>query len=45
MKQFYGMSQTGNLKEAVKGLNNPKLILLLSNPEQFSGHVAELETL
>lgn len=45
MKQFYGMSRTGTLKEAVKGLNNPKLILLLSNQEQFSAHVAELETL
>lgn len=45
MKQFYSMSQTGNLKEALKGLTNPKLILLLSNANQFSEHVAELETL
>jgi len=45
VKQFYGMSQSGVLKEAVKGLNNPKLILLMSNQKQFSEHVAELEAL
>lgn len=45
MKQFYGMSRSGVLKEAVKGLNNPKLILLMSNQKQFSEHVEELESL
>lgn len=45
MKQFYGTSQRGDLKEAVKGLSNPKLIMLLSNSEQFSKHVEELETM
>lgn len=45
MKQFYGMSQGGVLKEAVKGLNNPKLILLMSNQKQFAEHVAEIEDL
>lgn len=45
MKQFYGMSQTGNLKEATNGLNQPKLILLLSNDKQFAEHVATLESL
>lgn len=45
LKQFYGMNQTGNLKEAVKGLHDPKLLLLLSNEKQFSEHVLELETL
>lgn len=45
MKQFYGMSKTGNLKEAVKGLNNPKLIMLMSNGDQFATHVEELEKL
>ncbi len=45
MKQFYGKSKTGNLKEAVKGLNQPKLILLMSNNNQFEAHVKELEEL
>ena len=44
MKQFYGMSQTGNLKEALSGLDKPRLILLFSNADQFSAHVAELQT-
>lgn len=43
VKQFFGMSQSGNLKEAVRGLNNPQLIMLLSNQEQFEDHVRELE--
>lgn len=43
MKQFYGMSRSGDLKEAVKGISNPKLIMLMSNSEQFSKHVEELE--
>lgn len=45
MKQFFGASQSGNLKDAVQGLNNPKLIMLLSNSEQFETHVKELESL
>lgn len=45
MRQFFGMSHSGNLKEAVKGLNNPQLIMLLSNNEQFELHVKELAKL
>lgn len=45
MKQFYGMSQRGDLKEALRGLENPKLIMLMSNGEQFAEHVGELEKL
>ncbi|MDE7247505.1 MAG: FIST C-terminal domain-containing protein [Lachnospiraceae bacterium] len=45
MRQFFGMSQNGNLKEAVQGLKNPQLIMLLSNNEQFESHVAKLESL
>ena len=45
MRQIYGTSQSGNLKEAVKGISNPKLILLLSNQEKFKEHVAELAEL
>ncbi len=45
MKQFFGMSQHGNLSEAVRGLNAPQFIMLLSNGEQFEAHVKELERL
>lgn len=45
MKQFYGMSQTGNLTEATNGLSQPKLIILLSNEKQFAEHVTTLEAL
>lgn len=45
MKQFYGMSQKGDIKEAVRGLENPKLIVLMSNGKQFEAHVEELQQL
>ncbi|MCI8513044.1 MAG: hypothetical protein HFI93_00190 [Lachnospiraceae bacterium] len=45
MKQFFGMSQRGNLTEAVSGLSRPQLIMLFSNGEQFEAHVNELEKL
>lgn len=45
MKQFFGMSQSGNLKEAVRGLGKPQLLLMMSNSEQFEAHVRELEEL
>ena len=45
MKQFFGMSQSGSLEEAVKGLQNPQFIMLFSNDEQFEAHVKELERL
>lgn len=45
VKQFFGMSQRGDLKEAVRGLLNPQMILLMSNSGQFEEHVKELEKL
>ena len=39
MKQFFGMSQRGNLDEALQGLYRPQFIMLLSNSEQFEDHV------
>lgn len=45
MKQFFGMSQSGDLKEAVRGLNEPQFIMLLSNSEQFEEHVKMLQQL
>ena len=43
MKQFYGMSQRGNLDEDLSGLRNPEFIMLLSNNNQFEAHVKALE--
>lgn len=45
MKQFFGKSQNGDLNEAVRGLSNPQLIMLMSNSEQFEMHVKKLEQL
>ena len=39
------MSQSGDLQEAVRGLNHPQLIMLLSNGDQFEAHVKKLEEL
>ncbi len=43
MKQTFGMSMSGDLKAAVKGITRPQFIMLFSNNEQFESHVRELE--
>ena len=45
MRQFFGMSQSGNLAEATRGLGRPQFIMLLSNDVQFEAHVKDLEAL
>ncbi len=45
MRQFFGMSQSGDLTEAVSGLDNPQFIMLMSNSAQFETHVKALEKL
>ncbi|MCI8801559.1 FIST N-terminal domain-containing protein [Acetatifactor muris] len=45
MRQYFGMSQKGDLTEAVRGLRNPQFIMLLSNNTQFEAHVKALESL
>lgn len=45
MRQFFGTSRHGNLKEAVQGLGHPQFIMLFSNDGQFDTHVKELEAL
>lgn len=45
MRQFFGMSQNGNMAEAVAGLGKPQLIMLMSNNAQFEMHVKTLEKL
>lgn len=44
MRQFFGMSESGNLSEAVRGLDRPQFIMLMSNSDQFEAHVKALET-
>ncbi len=44
MKQYIGTSAGGNLAEAIRGLENPELIIVcVSDKEQFAGVVADLE--
>ena len=43
MKIFYGMSDRGDLQEALRGLSAPKLIIMMSNGDAFERHVEELE--
>ena len=44
MKQFIGTSQSGNLEEAVRGLEHPRfLIICVSDKEQFQEKVQQLE--
>ena len=43
MKQFFGMSQQGDLSQALSGLYSPQFIMLMSNEKQFEDHVQELE--
>jgi len=45
VRQFFGTNQNGDLKEAVRGLQNPQMIMLISNQGQFEGHVKKLEEL
>lgn len=46
MKQSFGISQQGDLKEAVRGLGQkPQFLMLLSNSGQFEMHVKQLEEL
>lgn len=45
MKLLYGQSNSGNLKEAIREISNPKLLIMFSNEKQFESHVKELEEL
>ena len=45
MRQFFGMSQSGDLAAAVRGLDRPQFIMLLSNNAQFEAHVKTLESM
>ena len=45
MKINYSESKSGNLRDALKGIHSPQLIIMMSNADQFEKHVAELEEL
>ena len=45
MKQFIGKSDSGDLKEALRGISDPQIILMISNEKQFEEHVATLAQL
>ena len=42
MREVYGKSDRGDLKEALKGISNPDAFILISNGKQFEQHVKEL---
>ncbi len=43
MKMYYGADPTGKVQGALKGLSNPKLIIMTSAADHFEDNVAELE--
>ena len=43
VKQIYRVDKSGNLAQAISEITAPKLLLLMSNNEQFEQHVEELE--
>lgn len=44
MKEIFGISKSGNLKEAIQKIRDPQLLLLIVNEkEQFAEHVKGLE--
>lgn len=45
MEQFIGKSMSGDIKEAVYGLQDPKFIILFSKEELFEKNVHEIEKL
>ncbi|MCR5108542.1 MAG: FIST C-terminal domain-containing protein [Lachnospiraceae bacterium] len=45
MKQLYGKSDSGNLKEALKGITNPDALILITEGKNFEKHVKELKEL
>ena len=45
MKMFYGKNQSGNVKEAVRGLSSPKLIAFTCSEDGFDKAVDEIEQL
>ena len=43
MKEVYAKSDSGNLKEALKGISSPDALIMISNGKQFEQHVKELQ--
>ncbi|MCR5404658.1 MAG: FIST C-terminal domain-containing protein [Butyrivibrio sp.] len=45
MKMFNGKNPGGNLEAAVRGLSNPKLIIMMSDAKSFENNVNKLEAM
>ena len=45
MRQIFGKSNAGNLREAVQGIQNPQALILFSTEDKLEEHAKELETL
>lgn len=43
MKQIYGISNTGNLQEAVQNITNPEALIFLTTDENLARHASELK--
>ncbi|MBQ8947730.1 MAG: FIST C-terminal domain-containing protein [Lachnospiraceae bacterium] len=43
MKEVYAKSDSGNLKEALRGITSPDALIMISNGKQFEQHVKELQ--
>ena len=42
MKQIYGQSASGNLRDAASSINNPDALILMTSADNFERHVNEL---
>lgn len=45
MKQIYGMSSSGNLREAVQNIQKPKALIFMTSDANFEKHTEELQQL
>lgn len=43
MKQIYGMSVSGNMEEAIRGISNPSALVFATTAENLEKHAKELE--
>lgn len=43
MKQVFGMSKTGDIKEAIRGISNPGALVFMTSNENLEKHAKQLE--
>ncbi len=44
MKMLYGASNSGSLQEALRGISDPKLLIMTTSADNFEKHLEELES-